>query len=100
VANVGAKIFTVSIISIVSTQVASQLHQTQTREGQLDTLLRGNLSVFYWEIEGSDDIVISYQLQLLSGFHYYSRLGIGRICDLFLVRETPSLSIVSILSIG
>ena len=66
----GAKLSTASIISIVSTQVAPRLHQTQTREGQLDTLLRGNLLVFYREIEGYDDIVISYQLQLLSGFDY------------------------------
>jgi len=91
----GENISIASTISIISTGVAPRLHQTQTREGQLDTLLRGNISVFYREIEGYDDIVISYQLQLLSGFHYYSRLGIGRICDLFLVRERGWLSIAS-----
>jgi len=60
VANVGAKMSMASIISIVSTQVAPRLHQTQMREGQLNTILRGNLSMFYREIEGYDDIVIPY----------------------------------------
>jgi len=49
--------------------------------------------VFYWEIEDYDDIDISCQLQLLFGFHYYNNVGIGIICDIFLVNETRQLAV-------
>ncbi len=48
--KVGVKMSIMSIVSIVSTQVAPQLHHLHKKEGQLDTLLFNHFlffSIFY-----------------------------------------------------